>query len=513
MARSQTVIDLTPDSPVESRNPEIDCRTELLTVFPDICPDYLVQITIEHAHNATAIISAILDKQDKGEHYPKAQRDSRFPLKRKRRVPSDGSGSGLDLVGDHDGQDDTTSNEGDPTCVRNIRAQINDPVYAMTTSSPKYRDMARLLISQDFPRAPVQSIRNFLLANRGSLFETYTFMDDKTRNWTDENAPWKGKKIPTRTRAEFSLEELPNIDLSKYFQEESAALVEFKAAREFRAIKETKVRAKAEEQARFLQAKLDGQTVECGICFDEFALTQMVSCQGENMHWFCRACLKTQAETQIGMGKYELTCMSMDGCLAEFSRDQKNRFLDRKLETALDRIEQEAMLRMAGIENLETCPFCPYAAEYPPVEMDKEFRCDNPQCQQVSCRLCRRETHIPKSCAEADEDRGLDARHILEEAMSDALIRRCNQCQSPFVKDEGCNKMRCSKCGTMMCDVCRQTIKDYTHFNDVSRGGKTGRCALYDQSQSRYEQEVRKAEESTRKKVKEDNPEVVIPAL
>ncbi|KAI1266089.1 hypothetical protein F5Y18DRAFT_416878 [Xylariaceae sp. FL1019] len=482
-------------------------------VFPDICPDYLVQITTQHTHNSAAIISAILDKQDKGEHYPKAQRNAKFPLKRKRRVLSEDSGNGLDIVGDNDDHDNTTSDGVEPPCVRSIRAQLDSPMYANKTSTSKYRDMARLLISQDFPRAPVQSIRNFLLANRGSLLETYTFMDDKTREWTEDNAPWKEKKFPTKRKAEFSPEAFANIDLSQYSHEENAALMEFKAARKYRANKEAEIRTKAEERATFLQAKADGQTVECGICFDEFALAQMVSCQGENIHWFCRSCLRTQAETQVGTGKYELTCMSMDGCLAEFSRNQKKLFLDRKLETALDRLEQEAMLRMAGIENLETCPFCPYAAEYPPVETDKEFRCDNPHCQQVSCRLCRKATHIPKSCAEAQEDRGLDARHILEEAMSDALIRRCNQCQSPFVKDEGCNKMRCNKCGTMMCDVCRQTITDYAHFNDVSRGGKTGRCPLYDQSETRYQQEVRKAEESTRKKVKEDNPEVVIPPL
>jgi TRIAD3 protein (E3 ubiquitin-protein ligase RNF216) len=61
----------------------------------------------------------------------------------------------------------------------------------------------------------------------------------------------------------------------------------------------------------------------------------------------------------------------------------------------------------------------------------------------------------------------------------------------------------------MQCDVCRKTIKDYSHFNDPKRGGKQGHCPLFDQSEERYEKEVSNAEAEMRKKVAEENPEVV----
>jgi TRIAD3 protein (E3 ubiquitin-protein ligase RNF216) len=137
------------------------------------------------------------------------------------------------------------------------------------------------------------------------------------------------------------------------------------------------------------------------------------------------------AEHVVGLSKHRLNCMSMDGCDATFARDQKALFLDDKLATALELIEQEEALRMAGIENLATCPFCPYAAEYPPVEENKEFQCENPDCRVVSCRLCRQETHIPKTCQESAKERGHSARRTIEEAMSAALIRKCNKCK-PF---------------------------------------------------------------------------------
>lgn len=120
--------------------------------------------------------------------------------------------------------------------------------------------------------------------------------------------------------------------------------------------------------------------------------------------------------------------MSMDGCSSGFDREQRDLFLDDKLIAALERIEQEASLRLAGIENLTHCPFCDFQAECPPVEVDKEFRCQNPGCEIISCRLCKDETHIPKSCEEAIRENGFSARRVIEEAMSAALIRKCNKC-------------------------------------------------------------------------------------
>lgn len=183
------------------------------------------------------------------------------------------------------------------------------------------------------------------------------------------------------------------------------------------------------------KAKAEGTMVECGCCFDEIPLNRGIHCNAATIHWFCRDCARRMAESQIGMSKYELTCMSMDGCTGGFCRDQREVFLDNKTTIALERIEQEAVLRLAGIENLASCPFCPYAAEYPPVEVDKEFRCQKPDCEIVSCRLCQRETHIPKSCEEAAQDAGLSARRVIEEAMSAAMIRKCNKCKSKATSD------------------------------------------------------------------------------
>ena len=44
------------------------------------------------------------------------------------------------------------------------------------------------------------------------------------------------------------------------------------------------------------------------------------------------------------------------------------------------------------------------------------------------------------------QDRVLEKRHKVEEAMTDALLRTCSKCKKEFFKTEGCNKIVCS-CG------------------------------------------------------------------
>src|SRR5699024_6031984 len=121
----------------------------------------------------------------------------------------------------------------------------------------------------------------------------------------------------------------------------------------------------------------------------------------------------------------------------------------------------------AGIEGLHECPFCDFRAICPPVEEDREFRCFNPECEKVSCRLCNKPSHVPMTCGEARQDGHLSTRDQSEEAMSEALMRSCPKCKVKIIKENGCNKMQCTKCRTLMCYVCKKDItgQGYNHFN------------------------------------------------
>jgi hypothetical protein len=224
---------------------------------------------------------------------------------------------------------------------------------------------------------------------------------------------------------------------------------------------------------------------------------------------FCVDCARTTAEHIVGKTQHELKCMSTDGCSGGFSMTQRRRFLDDKLTAALDRLECEEVLCLAGLENLERCPFCPFAAEYPPITEDKEFRCESDNCGIVSCRLCKEETHLPKTCEEIAKEKGMSARRRIEEARSAAMIRKCNKCNTPFIKEQGCNKMTCTRsgCGNVQCYVCSKSCA-YDHFDDPSRGGKAGNCPLFDDQEVRHETEVAQAEEAARKELVAENPNI-----
>jgi TRIAD3 protein (E3 ubiquitin-protein ligase RNF216) len=204
------------------------------------------------------------------------------------------------------------------------------------------------------------------------------------------------------------------------------------------------------------------------------------------------------------MMKYTLQCFDVSGCQASFDRQQLKEILGLAVMEKLDSLQQEDEIRKAGLEGLEDCPFCSYKAVLPPVEEDREFRCENSSCKVVSCRLCKEKSHIPQTCEEYRKDKGLSERHQVEEAMSNALIRKCPKCQLKIIKEYGCNKMQCTKCHTLMCYVCQKDItkEGYAHFG---RGG----CPQDDiHTQDRDDREIQRAERAAIDKILAENPDM-----
>ena len=67
---------------------------------------------------------------------------------------------------------------------------------------------------------------------------------------------------------------------------------------------------------------------------------------------------------------------------------------------------------------------------------------------------------------EYQKDNKTSARHVVEEAMTNAFLRKCNGCGRAFLKEDGCNKMTCPFCLHRQCYVCSKTIIDYQHFDN-----------------------------------------------
>ena len=207
------------------------------------------------------------------------------------------------------------------------------------------------------------------------------------------------------------------------------------------------------EELNLQRAQSNNEMGECQCCFSDCPLNRMVSCASNGTHRFCFDCFKQYVKTEMGQSHCRPVCFATDNCHGTFSRQQLRRVLDEKTFDRLEHMQQQQDLEAAGLDFLSECPFCDFKMECPPVEIDREFRCQNNKCHKTSCRLCQKETHIPLSCNEAKKDEQLTLRHVVEEAMSAALIRTCNRCKHQFVKDHGCNKMTCSHCRNVQWSV------------------------------------------------------------
>ena len=124
--------------------------------------------------------------------------------------------------------------------------------------------------------------------------------------------------------------------------------------------------------------------MDCGCCCETVTMPRMTHCDGDEPHFFCLDCARKNANNDIGNSQYKLRCMDFSGCIATFSREQRLRFLDEKTMAKLERLQQQQELRSANLDNLSTCPFCDFAAICPPIGEDREFRCHNLECQEVS---------------------------------------------------------------------------------------------------------------------------------
>ncbi|KAM0432876.1 hypothetical protein ACHAPT_004578 [Fusarium lateritium] len=87
------------------------------------------------------------------------------------------------------------------------------------------------------------------------------------------------------------------------------------------------------------------------------------------------------------------------------------------------------------------------------------------------------ENHLLMSCEEAAREEAGDLRHKVEEAMSKALIHKCNKCGVPFIKERG-----------------------YGHFTTGSK------CVLFGDVEDRHQEEIEKAGKAAADALLANNP-------
>ncbi|KAF2764972.1 hypothetical protein EJ03DRAFT_221617 [Teratosphaeria nubilosa] len=456
------------------------CLQRVLEIFPDVSHEHVIQLydgfdpqTAPATFTSQARLDSIIGKLvNSNGGYPKQDRGK----KRKRE----------DSV--------------EPNDFKRWESEHRD-IFPTYLKAPM-----RAMLKAEFPDIPQQYVNNTL--NHHKYFYKAYLALAKDKDDGDDN--------PTHRRfGKGRVRQSANAGVIAQNSTWPDLVAELDAARRkvqiIRAQKAAEDAKKAAEQENLRQAMERGETAECQACFEDLPMNRQVHCDGDTPHFTCYDCITTYIKTQVGDSRCNVLCTA--GCQAGYPPNQLNQLEDKQLLAKLAELEQEKAIRDAGLEDLEECPFCDYKAILPPIEEDFEFRCANPECEKVSCRRCKSISHIPVSCEQHAKDNKINTRHKIEEAMTAALIRTCNNCKKAFIKEYGCNKMTCSSCAHMQCYICSKSLTDYNHFDQApgraTGGGEhTQKCPLYDNVEERHEREVREAEEAARAQAVAENPDV-----
>ncbi|KAF8907296.1 hypothetical protein CPB84DRAFT_298608 [Gymnopilus junonius] len=460
--------------PIPEPEPEVDPASravaQVLEIIPDVEPEYLLGLVQGHLPNfGQQTAEHVLGQLFEDGGYP------RVDLKKKGKRKSDAA-----LDNDGEGERPNKKAKVDYTSVdREFIARLD------------YTELALVQLQTSFPFVPKPYLRQSLLRHRGFYAPTYLTLAAAEKTYVEgplNNRPGRPYVLKsTRYNPAKDRRRMKDV-VNEAFADERRWLVEHLQD-------PSKGKEKAANEDESLE---EGTGIECQCCFAEYAFDKMVQCA--EAHLFCRDCVSQYASTKLGEHNHLINCMHECGCKEPFPVSELRRILSPKLMDLYERVKQQKEIEAAGLEGLEECPFCEWKCVLEASnEEERLFRCGNEEggCGVVSCRMCKKKEHLPKTCEEAEADKHLDGRHAIEEAMTRALMRNCPKCKKAFVKDQGCNKMTCPNCRTLSCYVCRQVIKGYDHFDQTPVGRASaskagGKCLLWDQVEERHAAEVSK---------------------
>ncbi|XP_035470747.1 E3 ubiquitin-protein ligase RNF216 [Scophthalmus maximus] len=385
------------------------------------------------------------------------------------------------------------------------------------------------LLMADFRMLSCQDIKWALNALKGHYAITRKALCEALKKWQESGDP-SGKRRRSRASSErcyidFHFERgSVKFDKRMYFLENDRRYYRTYSNLEASVQKELSFyQQKAKESAEhedFLLAlqvnedeyKKDGQLIECGCCYGEFAFEKMTQCS--DGHLFCKECLvKYAQEAVFGSGKSELSCME-GGCTCSYPVCELEKVLPENILCKYYERQAEEAVAATCADELVRCPFCNF-----PALLDKAmslFSCPSPRCRKESCRKCHVQwkQHLGKTCEQVLERDEISMRVLFEERMTAARVRKCVKCGMGLVKSEGCNRMSC-RCGSFMCYLCREPITGYNHFCQHARSPGAPcrhcrKCSLWTdptQDDERIIQEIQKEGEVELSKKCADNSE------
>ncbi len=261
----------------------------ILTLFPEICPKFLQELSESSNYDYESIVSHILDKIEDGSNYPR-----RTVLKRKRQsgsAASVGAGSAsdkspvVDFLENGDADDaDVDFEEKADRAVQEFGSQERRE----KVKSSEYTQLARTLLQQAFVFVPHKTIATFLSDNNECLLPAVLSLDNHIADAGPLGLRFVFKKTKTKQLTEYTLENLPDTIRNAKSPVKKEILQEYLTALKIRQLRKAKREAEKqrenEDKENFRLAKIDGTVKDCECCFSEFAMNRMVHCDGSLLH-------------------------------------------------------------------------------------------------------------------------------------------------------------------------------------------------------------------------------------
>ncbi|KAK3093829.1 hypothetical protein FSP39_020705 [Pinctada imbricata] len=442
---------------------------ELREIFPDCDPNYLYDQLEQHQDDKDRVKNIAMKMFDK-KNYPRLK--DVLELQKKESVKRRFRNMEFDM---------TNFLEKFPNpfeTFQNEEKQMNDNYkeHALKQLLTDYRNLKKGYVKQI-----LESHNHHYYPSRKQIEHEIPYVSYYSKRFREvDRTPGKDTEMP-ETPDEFFFHE-------KLFLEHEQEIKDFLAEQ------------KSMKELRLMEAKENGDVMECGCCYDDECLFEdMVAC--EDGHLFCRDCIKRSSEVVIGQGKTLFPCIS-GTCEYKFPLMVLQNILPSNMFSIILKKMQEEEIKMADIPDLVSCPFCNFATIMPD-ETDKVFKCLNPECLKESCRLCKELNHVPLRCNEVEKRGETDMRTYIESRLTEAMLRKCHRCNKYFVKEFGCNKMTCT-CGATSCYVCRAEDIDYDHFD--GREGRE-RCTNEGDMNKLHREEMEKAALEAKAQYLLDHPE------
>lgn len=217
-------------------------------------------------------------------------------------------------------------------------------------------------------------------------------------------------------------------------------------------------------------------TYECQCCFTEYPFGELIKCSNASTkykHTFCKDCIKGYVESGINDKKATCQCMldtSDEHCNGIYTEPDIEKCLTEQTYAIFkDMLIVSEITSFAKMfDNYKICPFCNMFGVI--VEGDiKYVECK--RCTDKSwCIMCKKDAHGEDSCWKIKDEKDIESIiHMVTETITNALTRKCPKCFTEYVKEEGCNLIKCTACHSYSCYLCGILIEPrggekYWHF-------------------------------------------------